>query len=74
VNLLKCDAETNHNATEWGQGEVPPHRQSSGKNTVVKRLLCVLVGVISFTAAICVVIAFVTQNTQFKKKSATKGK
>jgi hypothetical protein len=74
VNLLKCDAERHHNAAGVGQGEAPQHRQASSKNAIVKRLLCVFVGVISFIAVVCVVIVFVTQSSSFEKKSATMGK
>jgi hypothetical protein len=70
VNPLKCEAETNRNAVDGGQGEVPPDRQASSKKAIVKRLLCVFVGVISSTAAICAVLAFVTQDSQSEKKPA----
>lgn len=73
VNLLKCEAETDHNAAGGAPGEVPPHRQAPSKKATVKWLLCVLVGIIASTAAICVVIAFAKQSSQSEKKSASTG-
>lgn len=74
MNQLKCETEANRDAAANGdQGAIPPDRQASSKKTIAKRLLCVFVGIISCTAAICAVLAFVTQSSQSEEKAANTG-
>jgi hypothetical protein len=67
VNRPKYGAETNHNAAGVGQGEVPQHRQTS----TFKKLLNMVLSVISFSITIWVFVEIVKGVTEFKKKSAT---